>query len=246
MRARAGILPLQRLRHHHRPLTDRRSGPARPANNMRVDRFETERGRTRHRPSRLRPNAAIRFVGARRRQSYPGRPMTRRGTPVLDAVPRRARRRIGFRRSRLMARRASRHLAPPTGAADTKRPSASTREDHRLALASLRARHGAVRVVRSWAISGAIRCCARRARPPTGRCAVIHAADLARRLARDAEAVCRHYLSKGRRAAVTGSPATSSIRRPKSLCAATGPDYGPGAAGKWSDADRRNMAISST
>ena len=40
-------------------------------------------------------------------------------------------------------------------------------------------------------------------------CAVISAADLARRLARDAEAVCRHYLSNGIAAAVTGLSAMS-------------------------------------
>jgi hypothetical protein len=63
------------------------------------------------------------------------------------------------------------------------------------------------------------------------------AADLARRLARDAEAVCRHYLSKGRRSGhywITGdvrnTPGRSLYVRLR------GPDYGPGAAGKWTDA----------
>ena len=61
--------------------------------------------------------------------------------------------------------------------------------------------------------------------------------DLARRLARDAEAVCRHYLSKGRRSGrywivgdVQNTPGRSLYVR------LTGPDYGPGAAGKWTDA----------
>jgi len=63
------------------------------------------------------------------------------------------------------------------------------------------------------------------------------AADLARRLARDAEAVCRHYLSKGRRSGrywivgdVQNTPGRSLYVR------LSGPDYGPGAAGKWTDA----------
>jgi hypothetical protein len=63
------------------------------------------------------------------------------------------------------------------------------------------------------------------------------AADLARRLARDAEAVCRHYLSKGRRSGrywivgdVQNTPGHSLYVR------LSGPDNGPGAAGKWTDA----------
>ena len=63
------------------------------------------------------------------------------------------------------------------------------------------------------------------------------AADLARRLARDAEAVCCHYLSNGRRSGrywVIGdawnTPGRSLYVR------LTGPDSGPGAAGKWTDA----------
>ena len=61
--------------------------------------------------------------------------------------------------------------------------------------------------------------------------------DLARRLAREAEAVCRHYLPHGRRRGrywVTGdvddTPGRSLYVR------LSGPDSGPGAAGKWSDA----------
>ena len=63
------------------------------------------------------------------------------------------------------------------------------------------------------------------------------AADLARRLARDAEAVCRHYLSNGHRQGhywtagdVINTPGRSLYVR------LTGPDSGPGAAGKWTDA----------
>ena len=62
------------------------------------------------------------------------------------------------------------------------------------------------------------------------------AADLARSLARDAEAVCRHYLSKGRRSGrywiigdVQNTPGRSLYVR------LSGPDYGPGAAGKWTE-----------
>jgi hypothetical protein len=63
------------------------------------------------------------------------------------------------------------------------------------------------------------------------------AAELARRLARDAEAVCRRYLSNGRRRGrywvvgdVTNTPGRSLYVR------LTGPDSGKGAAGKWTDA----------
>ena len=63
------------------------------------------------------------------------------------------------------------------------------------------------------------------------------ASDLARRLARDAEAVCRYYLSKGHRSGhywiigdAQNTPGRSLYVRLQ------GPDYGPGAAGKWTDA----------
>jgi hypothetical protein len=63
------------------------------------------------------------------------------------------------------------------------------------------------------------------------------AADLARCLARDAEAVCRRYLSNGRRRGrywfigdVANTPGRSLFVR------LTGPDSGKGAAGKWTDA----------
>ena len=61
--------------------------------------------------------------------------------------------------------------------------------------------------------------------------------DLARRLAENAEAVCRHYLSNGRRAGgywlagdVQNSPGRSLYVRLR------GPTAGRGAAGKWTDA----------
>ena len=63
------------------------------------------------------------------------------------------------------------------------------------------------------------------------------AAELARRLARDAEAVCRRYLSNGRRQGrywvvgdVANTPGHSLFVR------LTGPESGKGAAGKWTDA----------
>jgi hypothetical protein len=64
-----------------------------------------------------------------------------------------------------------------------------------------------------------------------------HASELARLLARDAEAVCRHYLSNGRRQGrywmvgdVRNTPGRSMFVR------LSGPDSGPGAAGHWTDA----------
>ena len=63
------------------------------------------------------------------------------------------------------------------------------------------------------------------------------AAELARRLARDAEAVCCRYLPIGRRQGrywiagdVMNTPGRSLYVR------LHGPDSGPGAAGKWTDA----------
>ncbi len=60
---------------------------------------------------------------------------------------------------------------------------------------------------------------------------------MAHRLARDAEAVCRHYLSNGRREGrywlvgdVANTPGRSLFVRLK------GPESGKGAAGKWTDA----------
>jgi hypothetical protein len=63
------------------------------------------------------------------------------------------------------------------------------------------------------------------------------ASELARRLARDAESVCRHYLSNGRRQGhywmvgdVRNTPGRSMFVR------LSGPESGPGAAGHWTDA----------
>src|SRR3954467_10029832 len=64
-----------------------------------------------------------------------------------------------------------------------------------------------------------------------------HAADLAPRLPRHAEAVCPHYLSNGHREGhywlvgdVTNTQGRSLFVR------LSGPDHGKGAAGKWTDA----------
>ena len=64
-----------------------------------------------------------------------------------------------------------------------------------------------------------------------------YARELAHRLAREAEAVCRHYLSNGRREGrywlvgdVKNTPGRSMFVRLK------GPETGKGAAGKWTDA----------
>ena len=63
------------------------------------------------------------------------------------------------------------------------------------------------------------------------------ASELAHRLARDAEAVCRRYLSNGRRQGrywmvgdVRNTPGRSMFVR------LSGPDSGPDAAGHWTDA----------
>jgi len=64
-----------------------------------------------------------------------------------------------------------------------------------------------------------------------------HASDLARRLARQAEAVCRHYLSNGRREGrywLVGNVENSHGR--SLYVRLTGADSGKGAAGKWTDA----------
>lgn len=65
----------------------------------------------------------------------------------------------------------------------------------------------------------------------------IEASELAIRLGREAEAVCRHYLSSGHRAGrywlvgdVRNTPGRSMFVR------LTGPETGKGAAGKWTDA----------
>ena len=62
------------------------------------------------------------------------------------------------------------------------------------------------------------------------------AADLARRLARDAEGVCRHYLSNGRREGRTWRVGDADNTPGRSLMVRlAGPDAGKGAAGHWID-----------
>jgi hypothetical protein len=63
------------------------------------------------------------------------------------------------------------------------------------------------------------------------------AADLARLLARNAEAVCRHYLSNGHREGGYWLVGDVANTRGRSLFVRlSGPDHGKGAAGKWTDA----------
>jgi hypothetical protein len=70
------------------------------------------------------------------------------------------------------------------------------------------------------------------------------AAALARRLARNAEVVCRHYLSNGRREGrwwtvgdVANTPGRSLFVR------LHGPEAGRGAAGKWTDYVARRVML---
>ena len=63
------------------------------------------------------------------------------------------------------------------------------------------------------------------------------ASDLARRLAEQAELVCRHYLSNGRRVGrywIVGDVRTTPGR--SMFVRLRGPGAGKGAAGKWTDA----------
>jgi hypothetical protein len=63
------------------------------------------------------------------------------------------------------------------------------------------------------------------------------ASELARRLARDAEAVCRHYLSNGRRRGRYWTVGDVRNTRGRSMFVRlSGPESGPGAAGHWTDA----------
>jgi hypothetical protein len=65
----------------------------------------------------------------------------------------------------------------------------------------------------------------------------VRASDLARRLARYAEAVCRHYLPNGRRQGRYWLVGDIHNARGRSLYVRlTGPESGPGAAGRWTDA----------
>jgi hypothetical protein len=61
--------------------------------------------------------------------------------------------------------------------------------------------------------------------------------ELARRLAENAEAVCRHYLSNGRRHGRYWVVGDAQNTKGRSLYVRlVGPDSGPGARGKWTDA----------
>ena len=63
------------------------------------------------------------------------------------------------------------------------------------------------------------------------------ASDLAARLARDAEAVCREYLSRGHKSGrywIVGD--VRNTRGRSMFVRLTGPESGKGAAGKWTDA----------
>lgn len=63
------------------------------------------------------------------------------------------------------------------------------------------------------------------------------AAQIARRLGREAEAVCRHYLSNGRKQGRYWLVGNAENTPGRSLYVRlTGPASGPGAAGKWTDA----------
>src|SRR5271165_1467993 len=63
------------------------------------------------------------------------------------------------------------------------------------------------------------------------------AAELARRLAREAEAVCRHFLSNGRREGRYWLVGDARNTRGRSMFVRLkGPESGRGAAGKWTDA----------
>ena len=73
------------------------------------------------------------------------------------------------------------------------------------------------------------------------------AADLARRLAQNAEAVCREYLSNGRREGNTWRVGDVDNTPGRSLMVRlTGPDSGPGAAAIGSISRRPKMATCST
>ena len=62
------------------------------------------------------------------------------------------------------------------------------------------------------------------------------AAELARRLAQNAEAVCREYLSNGRREGGTWRVGDIDNTPGRSLMVRlTGPDSGKGACGRWVD-----------
>jgi len=60
--------------------------------------------------------------------------------------------------------------------------------------------------------------------------------EVAHRLAQNAEAVCRHYLSNGRREGRTWRVGNVDNTPGRSMAVRlTGPDSGPGAAGHWTE-----------
>ena len=106
--------------------------------------------------------------------------------------------------------------------------------DHLVEAAHVRARR---RQRRRCPRQGAGALSARTHRRTGGRMMSRDASELAHRLAREAEAVCRHYLSNGRREGrywlvgdVRNTPGRSMFVRLK------GPESGRGAVGKWTDA----------
>jgi hypothetical protein len=75
------------------------------------------------------------------------------------------------------------------------------------------------------------------ARLSPGQAPISLAGDLACRLAREAEAVCRHYLSRGRRSGRYWIVGDVANNRGRSLYVRLhGPESGPGARGNWTDA----------
>ena len=62
------------------------------------------------------------------------------------------------------------------------------------------------------------------------------ATELARRLARDAEAVCRHYLSNRRRQGRYWTVRDVHNTPGRSMFVRLAGEFGPGAAGHWTDA----------
>ena len=184
-----------------------------PAQNMRVYRFETDDGE-RVIGRLVTPEALDRV--------YEGLGVD--GAPALShrrSLERRHRSRRGARSCRRAAdpplagdehasRRADRLHRWRGPAAEGARPHLG---NHRLAPAALRADRRAIAARHcSQHSSTATRSSAPIPAPPPDREMrrdQRSAGDLARRLARDAEAVCRHYLSNGRRRAITGLSATS-------------------------------------
>src|SRR6201995_4505744 len=237
MRGGPGILRKQ-FSYHHRPFAADLE-PAAGRHHARLP-LRDRRRRTRHRTSRharsARPSPS-QFRRRRHPNPYTRRSLERRRRSRIrprscrrDADPPRPRdERLAHRTDRIFERRrtAIKGARPDIG-------------NHRLALTPLRPGCRRSRPGNSWRTSRTPsaarrpcpRCCISRT------CAVIStAADLARCLARDAEAVCRHYLSKGRRSGrywiigdVRNTPGRSLYVR------LSGPDYGPGAAGHWTDA----------